>query len=122
MKKIILFDGFCNLCGSSADFIKKRDRDNLFTYISLQSKEGQDYLKQYNLPTDNFNTVVFIDKGVIYTKSTAILMVFQQLPTSIRYLSLFLYVPKFIRDFFYKLIAKSRYFIFGKRKECKTFT
>ena len=53
--KLILFDGICNLCNSSVDFVITRDKKNKFKFASLQSNIGQKLLKKFNLPTDDFN-------------------------------------------------------------------
>lgn len=118
MSKVILFDGYCNLCNNSINFIKKHDTNTLYEFVSLQSKDGQVYLKKYKLPTDNFDTLVFIEKGQVFTASTAVLMIFKNFSGKLRHLYILKFIPRFLRDFIYKLIAKNRYTLFGKSKQC----
>ena len=114
---IILFDGVCNLCSGSVQFILKRDKENKFMFASLQSNYGQTLLKQLDLPTDTFNSFVLYEDGKIFTHSTATLKMFSQLK-GWGWVKIFWVVPKFIRDAVYNLIAKNRYRWFGKKEEC----
>ena len=114
---VILFDGVCNLCSRSVQFILKRDKEKIFSFASLQSNYGQDLLKQYDLPVDVFNSFILFQDGNIYTRSTAALKMFSQLK-GWRWVKTFWIVPKFIRDAVYNLIAKNRYKWFGKKQEC----
>ena len=116
-KPIILFDGVCNLCSGSVQFILKRDKEKKFTFASLQSTTGQKLLSQFNLPNDTFNSFVLYQDGRMYTRSTAALKLFQQL-RGWKWVKMFWIVPKFIRDAVYNLIAKNRYKWFGKKNEC----
>ena len=116
-KSIILFDGVCNLCSGSVQFILKRDKDKKFLFASLQSNYGQNFLKQFNLPTNTFNSFILYQDGKILTRSTAALKMFQQLK-GWSWVKIFWAAPKFIRDAVYNLIAKNRYKWFGKKDEC----
>ena len=116
-QSVVLFDGVCNLCSGSVQFILKRDKEKKFLFASLQSVYGQNLLEQFNLPTDTFNSFVLFQDGKIFTRSTAALKMFQQLK-GWRWVKIFLAVPKFIRDGVYNLIAKNRYKWFGKKEEC----
>ena len=69
-RKIVLFDGVCNLCNSSVQFILKRDTKNQFLFGSLQGENGQAYLRKFNLPPDTLNSFMLVEAGVLYTKST----------------------------------------------------
>jgi len=115
--QVILFDGVCNLCSGSVQFILKRDKEKKFMFASLQSNYGQALLKQLDLPTDTFNSFVLYEDGKIFTRSTAALKMFSQLK-SWGWVKIFWIVPKFIRDAVYNLIAKNRYKWFGKKQEC----
>jgi len=95
-KPVILFDGVCNLCSGSVQFILKRDKEKKFLFASLQSGYGQDLLKRLDLPTDTFNSFILYEGGRIFTRSTAALKMFSV----------------------YNLIAKNRYKLFGKKEEC----
>lgn len=116
-RPVILFDGVCNLCSASVQFILKRDMEKKFMFASLQSVYGQNLLKQFNLPADTFNSFILFEDGKIYTRSTAALKMFSQLKNW-GWVKIFWAVPKFIRDAIYNLIAKNRYKWFGKKEEC----
>lgn len=116
-KPVILFDGICNLCSGSVEFILKRDKEKKFLFASLQSAYGQDLLKQFNLPADTFNSFILYQDGKIYTRSTAALKMFQQLK-GWKWIKIYWVVPKFIRDAVYNLVARNRYKWFGKKEKC----
>lgn len=116
-KPVILFDGVCNLCNGSVQFILKRDKEKRFLFASLQSAYGQKLLKQFNLPPGNFNSFILYQEGKIFTKSTGALMMFSRLK-GWKWTKIFKVVPRFIRDAVYGLIANNRYRWFGKQKEC----
>jgi predicted DCC family thiol-disulfide oxidoreductase YuxK len=116
-KHIILYDGFCELCSRSVRFVVKRDNQKKFTYVPLQSDEGKALLKQHNIEHVSDNSFVFIHHNTAYVKSTAALKVCKELK-GVKWLSAFLIVPKFMRDFVYSIVAKYRYKWFGKREEC----
>ncbi len=117
-ENIILFDGVCNLCNSSVQFVIKRDKKAKFKFASLQSESGQALLKKFNLPTNDFNSFVYIHGERCYLRSSALLRVLKELGGGWKLLYAFIIVPKFIRDFFYNIIAKSRYSLFGKQNSC----
>ena len=116
-KPVIVFDGVCNLCTGSVQFILKRDKEKKFLFAPLQSVYGQDILKQFDLPTNKFNSFLLFDNGEIFTRSTAALKIFQQL-NGWKWVKILWIFPKFIRDAVYNLIAKNRYKWFGKKEEC----
>ena len=116
-KPVILFDGICNLCSGSVQFILKRDKEKRFLFASLQSNYGQELLKQFNLPIDTFNSFILFEDGKLFTRSTAAIKMFSQL-TGWKWVKILSIVPKFLRDAVYNLIAKNRYKWFGKKEEC----
>lgn len=117
-KKIVLFDGVCNLCSSSVQFILKRDRKNQFLFGSLQGEYGQRILKEYHLPTDNFNSFMLLEDGKLYTRSSGALRMLKHIGGGWSLLYAFIIVPKFLRDAVYNFIATNRYKWFGKKNEC----
>lgn len=114
---IILYDGFCELCSRSVRFVVKRDHQKRFNYFPLQSDEGKALLKKHTITHVSDNTFVYIENNIVYLKSTAALKVCKHLK-GVKWLSVFLIVPKFMRDFVYSIVAKYRYKWFGKRDEC----
>ena len=116
-ERIVLFDGVCNLCSYSVQFILARDPQALFKFASLQSEPGQALLKAHQLPTENFNSLVLIEQGQVYTGSTGALRIGRQLQ-GLGWLGLFLRVPRGLRDAVYHWIARNRYRWFGKQDSC----
>ena len=117
-KPIIFFDGVCNLCNSSVQFILKKDTNNVFLFSSLQSDAAKGILLQYNLENFDLSSIILVENSVIYQKSTAVLRIAKRLTGISKYVYVFIIVPKFIRDGVYSLIAKNRYKWFGKRDSC----
>jgi predicted DCC family thiol-disulfide oxidoreductase YuxK len=115
---IILFDGVCNLCNRVVQFIIPRDSNRYFYYAALQSNVGQQLLKQYHLSSMEINTVILIQNGKLYTKSTAALLVARKLPGLWPILVIFILIPRFIRDPIYDWVARNRYKWFGQKSEC----
>ncbi|KAA0210032.1 MAG: thiol-disulfide oxidoreductase DCC family protein [Ignavibacteriaceae bacterium] len=118
-KKLILFDGVCNLCNSSVNFIIDRDKKDVFRFASLQSEKGRTVIKQFSLPEGEYDSFLLLEKGKLYMRSTAALRVAKHLSGLWTILYVFIVVPKFIRDFIYNLIAKKRYKWFGKTETCR---
>jgi predicted DCC family thiol-disulfide oxidoreductase YuxK len=115
---IILFDGVCNLCAWSVRFIIERDPANRFQFASLQSGTGQRLLTEHRISRDQMDSFVLIEDGQAYTASTAALHVTRHLGGAWPCLYAGLILPRFIRDPFYRLIAKNRYRWFGKTDSC----
>jgi predicted DCC family thiol-disulfide oxidoreductase YuxK len=115
---IILFDGVCNLCNASVQFVIERDPTAIFRFASLQSDAGQAILAKNALNTEGLNSIILVENDVVYDRSTAALRIAKRLSGGIQLVAVFLIVPKFIRDFFYKIIAKNRYRWFGKQESC----
>jgi len=115
--KIVLFDGVCNFCNSSVQFIIKHDTSNSLKFASLQSSIGQELLNKYAIPKD-VDSVIFIENNQAYTKSSAALKIANYFGGFWKLLQIFMIVPTFIRNFFYDIIAKNRYRWFGKKDSC----
>lgn len=116
MSAIVLFDGVCNFCNESVNFIIERDRENYFKFAPLQSETGKKLLREYDL--QNTDTIVLIENGMAYTRSTAALRIARRLSGAWSWLYGFIVVPPVVRDFFYKLFSKNRYRLFGKKDAC----
>jgi predicted DCC family thiol-disulfide oxidoreductase YuxK len=117
-KKIILFDGICNLCNRSVQFIIKHDRKNQFCFGSLQGVAGQGYLKKFQIKGFPLKSILLVEEGKLYTASSAVLRICKFLGRGWQICYLFIIIPKFIRDQIYFLIAKNRYRWFGKKDSC----
>ncbi|PLR76640.1 thiol-disulfide oxidoreductase [Bacillus sp. V3-13] len=117
MAAIILFDGVCNLCNSSVQFIIKRDQQGYFKFASIQGEAGQKLLKENNI-NNGIDSIVLIEKQKVYIKSSAALRIAGKLQGGGKLLALLLLVPVPIRNFLYDWIAHNRYRWFGKQDSC----
>lgn len=117
-KSIILFDGVCNLCNSSVNFIIKNDKKEHFLFASLQSDAANEILLQFTSKKIEYKSILLIKDGIIYDKSTAVLLIFMQLSNYYKLIYGFIIVPVFIRNLVYNFIAKHRYYWFGKNESC----
>ena len=126
MNPIILFDGYCNLCNKSVDFILRHDRKHQFRFASLQSGKAKDLLKEINSEKEIASrhlqlpdSVILIVDGNIYTESTAALQIIGILGFPWNLLYVFTIVPLKWRDGIYRWIARNRYRWFGKKETCR---
>lgn len=117
-KGIVLFDGYCNLCSGSVKFILKRDKKDYFRFTSIQSEIGQQYLSDIKISTELNNSVILIENGKVYYKSTAALRIAKKLKGLWFLFYIFIIIPSTIRNFIYMIISKNRYKWFGKKTEC----
>lgn len=117
-KSILLFDGICNLCNASVQFILKRDPKEQFIFASLQSDAAKNILLQYNLKNYSLNSLVLIEEGQLFQKSTAVLKICRHLNWPWKLFYVFKLLPKFLRDKVYEFVAKRRYRWFGKKDSC----
>jgi predicted DCC family thiol-disulfide oxidoreductase YuxK len=117
-KTILLFDGYCNLCHSSVQFVLKHEKKQELYFTSLQSKIGLEILKYYNIDTNSIDSLVLIEKNKAYIKSTAALTLAKHLKGLYKFGYIFIIVPAFIRNWVYDYIAKNRYKWFGKKDSC----
>lgn len=118
MSDVILFDGVCNFCNASINFVIDRDAARRFRFASLQSDFGQRLLAENKRQLTDFDTVLLLREGTLFEKSDAALEIARYLK-GWSWLYLFRVVPRFIRDFFYDMIAKNRYRLFGKSESCR---
>lgn len=118
MSAIILFDGVCNFCDGAVNFIIQHDEKNYFRFAPLQSENGQKLAAEHGIDLQKIDSVILIENGEAYTESTAALKVARNLDGIWSLAYAFIVVPKFIRDYFYKLFARNRYRLFGKKDAC----
>ena len=116
---VVLFDGVCNLCNSSVNWIIDHDKRNEFRFASLQSDYGQQVINKFNLQGEYLNTVILVDGDRLYTRSAAVLKIAGIIGGVWGLLTVFLIVPAFIRDIVYNFIARNRYRWFGKKESCR---
>ncbi len=118
-KKIILFDGVCNLCNSAVQFVIKHDKKDAFRFTSLQSEVGQKLAKERGINTAEVDSIILIEPQIAYyTKSDAAFMIVKSLSGGWPLLGVFKAFPKGFRDWVYDWVARNRYQWFGKEDSC----
>lgn len=117
MHPVILFDGVCNFCDASVQFILNRDPNETFHFASLQSEAGQELLEKYHV-RDDVDSMILIENDKVYYKSSAALRISRHLHGAWKLLYVFMVVPAPIRNIVYDLIARNRYKWFGQKESC----
>ncbi len=116
----MLFDGVCNFCNSSVNFIIDRDKEKRFLFASLQSDYAAKILLENGMGGKDFDSIVLLSPdGKIYKRSSAALRIALRLKFPWFLFYAFIIIPPFIRDFCYEIIARNRYKWFGKRDACR---
>lgn len=122
VQQILLFDGVCNLCNASVQFVLRRDKDEVFLFAPLQSPIAEKLLSSTSAKKDyitDLHSIVLIRKGQVYDESSAALYTAKELSGGWPLLYyLFIWWPKGIRDAIYRFVAKRRYKWFGKQNTC----
>ncbi|GEL11744.1 Predicted thiol-disulfide oxidoreductase YuxK, DCC family [Flavobacterium glycines] len=118
-KKIILFDGVCNLCNSAVQFIIERDKKDVFRFLALQSNLGKEICSYIGVDQKTTDSIILYEPGTAYyLKSDAALKIAAEFNSLYIFLSIFKIFPKGIRDSIYDYIAKNRYKWYGKKEFC----
>jgi len=118
-KKLILFDGVCNLCNGAVQYIIKRDKKNIFLFAALQSDVGEQFVKERGIDTTKVDSIILIDPNIAYyVKSAAALHIAYEFGGIWKLLKIVEILPATFRDFFYTIIARNRYKWFGKKDAC----
>ena len=118
-KKLILFDGVCNLCNSSVQYVIKHDKKDRFLFAPLQSGIGKKVIKAFNIDTQKTDSILLYspERGIDY-KSTAALKIANNLGFPQSLMGICFIIPPFIRNWVYNFIAKNRYKWYGKKDAC----
>jgi len=117
-RAIIFFDGVCNLCNASVQFVIKRDVKNYFMFSALQNEHAKQHLMEFRISPLDSNTILLLENGKLYTRSTAALRITRQLSGLWPMCYGLIIIPAFIRDAVYKTISKYRYKIWGRSETC----
>lgn len=118
-KQIILFDGVCNLCNTSVQYIIKHDKKDVFRFVSLQSTLGQEITKHIGINDRNIDSIVLYKPGIAYFyKANAVLQIAKNLGGVFTLASVFNILPKSFANFIYDFVAKNRYKWYGKAGTC----
>lgn len=116
--RVILFDGVCKLCNGWSQFIIKHDKQHCFKLCSVQSEEGQKILAYFNMPTDKFDTMLYVQGSQHFEKSDAFLKIIKRLGYPWKAFYGFKIIPIGLRNWMYDRIALNRYSLFGKYDTC----
>jgi len=118
-KKIILFDGVCNLCNASVQFVIKRDTKDVFRFVPLQSDLGNKILNHIGINREQTDSIVLYEPGKAYFyKAEAALKIINEFGGLYYLLNILQIFPKFISNAVYDYIAKNRYHWYGKQESC----
>lgn len=115
---VVLFDGVCNLCNGSVQFIIRRDPAGRFRFASLQSEAGQALLRRHGLDPEDLFSVILVEDGRVHSRSDAALRIAGGLSGGWRAAGALRVVPRPLRDLVYGLVARNRYRWFGRRDAC----
>lgn len=118
MSDIILFDGICNMCTASVQFIMKRDPKKTFRFASLQSTVANKLLIEHKIFKDINSIILITEDGRVFEKSTAVLRIASKIKGLWKLFAILLVIPPFIRNAVYQFVAKHRYNWFGKKEKC----
>ncbi|MFV8442013.1 thiol-disulfide oxidoreductase DCC family protein [Flavobacterium sp. LB2P44] len=118
-KKIILFDGICNLCDSAVQFVIKQDTKDVFRFVALQSDLGQKIIIHLGIDIKKTDSIILYQPGFAYFhKSEAIIEIAKYLGGLFYFATLFSILPTSFNNFIYDFIAKNRYKWYGKKENC----
>lgn len=117
-KSLVLYDGVCHLCNGFVRFVMRRDSQKQFQFGYLQSAEGQRILHSFPPIAEPPDTVVLIENGQLFTRSTAALRIARRLDGGWPLSYIFITIPRFLRDAVYNFISKHRYKYFGRSEQC----
>ena len=118
-KKLILFDGVCNLCNNTVQYVIKHDKKDVFRFTALQSEIGKSIIEKYNIDTTKTDSILlYSNENGLKAKSTAALYIAKHLGFPNYLMSVFFIIPTFLRNWVYNFIAKNRYKWYGKKDAC----
>ena len=122
MQQIVFFDGVCNLCNRSVNFLIKQDKKNVLKFASLQSAYAQNVVPKALLNHEKLDSIIVYTDGKFYDRSIAVLKLCKILGGLFTVFLIGYLLPRFIRDGLYSFIANNRYRWFGKTEQCRVPT
>jgi predicted DCC family thiol-disulfide oxidoreductase YuxK len=118
-KKIILFDGVCNLCNTAVQYIIERDKNDVFRFVALQSEMGIKIQNHLGLNNTQLDSIILYEPGVAYfVKSQAAFQIAKNLTGPVKIFGLFSSISGKFTDVCYDYVAKNRYGWYGKKEQC----
>jgi len=118
-KKLILFDGVCNLCDTTVQFIIKHDKQDVFRFVALQSELGQEIVKYIGVDTSKTDSIILYEPGrAYYYKAEAAIRIAKELGGIYSLVGVFSVLPNWFSNKIYDYVARNRYKWYGKKEEC----
>ena len=118
-KKIILFDGLCNLCDNAVQYVIKHDKKDVFRFVALQSDLGKKILNYLNVDTSKMDSIILYEPGIAYFyKSDAALEIVKDLNVFLKWSIIFKIIQSSLRNPIYDYVARNRYKWYGKKDAC----
>ena len=118
-KKIILFDGVCNLCDNAIQYVIKHDKKDVFRFVPLQSELGKEILNYLKIDTSKMDSIILYEPGIAYFyKSDAALEIVKDLNGFLKWSIIFKIIPSSLRNPIYDYVARNRYKWYGKKDAC----
>lgn len=117
-KKIIVFDGVCNLCDNTIQFVIRHDKKDVYRFVSLQSELGQKIIRHLGISATMDSTILYEPNKAYYYKSDVAFRILKDISGIHKILLLFSVLPKSMLDSIYDYVAKNRYRWFGKKESC----
>ena len=118
-KKIILFDGVCNLCDNTVQKIIKNDKNDIFRFIPIQSELGEKIIKYIGIDTSKTDSIILYEPGhPYYYKAEAAIKIAKNLGGIFSVLGIFSIFPKWLSNRVYDYVARNRYKWYGKKDAC----
>ena len=122
MQTSVFFDGVCNLCNRSVNFLISKDKKEVLKFASLQSEYAQNTIPKELLNRENLDTIIVYSDGQFYDRSNAVLKLCKILGGGFYVFLIGYLIPRFIRDGLYRFIATNRYRWFGRQSQCRVPT
>ena len=118
-KKLILFDGVCNLCNNAVLKIIRQDKNDIFLFTSIQSNIGKNIINELGIDISKIDSIVlYIPGGNYFIKSEAVFKIANEFKGAWKIIQIFRIFPDFLNNLFYDFVARNRYRWFGKKEEC----
>ena len=118
-RPVVIFDGVCELCNASVDFIMKWEKRPDLLFTANQNEPGRKIMEKHGQDPDSVSTIFLYENGKLYSRSTAALRIARRLKFPLNLLYAGMILPRFLRDAVYKWIARNRYRWFGKKDTCR---
>jgi predicted DCC family thiol-disulfide oxidoreductase YuxK len=115
---LIIFDGVCNLCNGSVNFVIRHDKRKIFKFTAFQSIYGRDIVERFKIEQETQRTIILITDGKVYRRSMAVLEIFEILGGAWKLMRVLKIFPLCFRDWCYDVISRHRYRLFGRKQSC----